>query len=397
MSGASDSTFGSNGLRERARAAFAAIRARHGDRLADEARSAAAAEVWSTLAELGFFASLVPESHGGRKGGLVAATLLMEELAGQALHNFQPILSAMGTVSLAACAGEALQREFLPRLAAGRLKLAIGSTEEEAGFNVLNIRTRAAAAEDGFRVDGSKIYISGFDIADEMLLVTRTIPIEECARRGLPKTAGITLLLVDPRSSGISHERLPSRGEGVLAQFRVDLENVHVPAARLVGERDQGSRAMFHLFNPERTLASAMALGISRFCLERACEHARRRKVFGETPIGAYQAIQHPLADAQVRLTATRLLAYRAAALFDAGADLQQVAVAANSAKYLSSELALRAIDAAIDVFGGKGFDERHGLIHLWEGARLLQTAPISNALILNQIAQRVLDLPRSY
>ena len=151
------------------------------------------------------------------------------------------------------------------------------------------------------------------------------------------------------------------------------------------------------MFNPERTLAAAMALGISRYCLELACEHARGRKVFGDTPIGAYQAVQHPLADVAARQQAARLMVHRAAASFDREAPVAEQAASANAAKYLASELALRSVDAAIDAFGGKGFDERHGIIHLWEAARLLKTSPISNALILNQIAVRELGLPRSY
>ena len=140
-----------------------------------------------------------------------------------------------------------------------------------------------------------------------------------------------------------------------------------------------------------------MAVGMSRYCLELACEHARRRKVFGATPIGAYQSIQHPLAEVAIRQEAARLMTYRSACLFDEQADPREVAEAANSAKYLAAQLAARSVDAAIDTFGGKGFDEDHGIIHLWEQARLLKTAPISNALILNQTAERRLGLPRSY
>jgi alkylation response protein AidB-like acyl-CoA dehydrogenase len=119
--------------------------------------------------------------------------------------------------------------------------------------------------------------------------------------------------------------------------------------------------------------------------------------VFGDTPIGAYQSIQHPLADVAVMLQAARLMTYRSALLFDQGGEVSDLAESANSAKYLAAELASRAVDAAIDTFGGKGFDEDHGVIHLWEAARLLKTAPISNALILNQLAERHLELPRSY
>jgi alkylation response protein AidB-like acyl-CoA dehydrogenase len=119
--------------------------------------------------------------------------------------------------------------------------------------------------------------------------------------------------------------------------------------------------------------------------------------VFGETPIGAYQSIQHPLAELAIHLDAARMMTYRAATLFDEGADLRKTAGSANSAKFFAANLVVSAVDSSIDVFGGKGFDEDHGIIHLWEQARLLRTAPISNALILNQVAQHRLNLPRSY
>jgi alkylation response protein AidB-like acyl-CoA dehydrogenase len=384
-------------LQRRAREEFAAVRERHGKLRANERQAATLDEVWSTLAGLGFHGSLVPERYQGSATGLVGAAIVMEELAAQGLHSFRPILLSMGAAAIAGYGAEALKQEELPRICSGDRRLAIASTEEEAGFNVLNARTFAERQGEHYVVNGSKIYVSGLDIADAMLLVTRTTAREKCERKGLPKTAGLTLLLVDVKSEGVCWEPVPSRGEGVMTQFALSLTDVRVPARRLIGEEDGGAAAMFQMFNPERTLASAMALGMSRYCLELACAHARRRKVFGETPIGAYQSVQHPLGEIAIRLESVRLAVRRAAWLFDQRGDRQAQSESANSAKYLASELAIGAVDAAIDTFGGKGFDEDHGIIHLWEAARLLKTAPISNALILNQTAERVLGLPRSY
>ena len=384
-------------LRQRAKASFQTIRERHKSVRAPERPGTAYDEVWSCLAEVGFLGALVPEEYGGNDRGLLPATIVMEELAGQGLHSFGPILTAMGSASIARFGSEKLKEEILPRIASGKLKLAIASTEAEAGFNVLNIKTFAEQQGDHFLVNGSKIYISGADVANYLMLVVRTITREECDRRGLPKSAGLGLLLVDPKTEGLERSPVPSRGEGVLSQFALELKNVRVPTAQRIGNEEHGAKVMFQMFNPERTLAAAMALGISRYCLDLACEHARTRKVFADIPIGAYQSVQHPLAEVAVRQEAIRLMTYRAAWLFDRRGRAGELAESANSAKYLSAELAMQAVDAALDTFGGKGFDEDHGIVHLWEAARLLKTAPISNALILNQIAEHNLELPRSY
>ncbi len=384
-------------LRESARDLFRSVSDRHGTLRAGERQRAARDEVWSALSDLGFHGFLVSEAYGGRGQGLLAAVLVMEELAACGLQSFLPILGSMVSACLDAFGSDALKEEVLRPLAAGDVKAAIASTESEAGFNVLNVRTTAENRGDHYVVQGSKTYISGADGADLALFVTRTMSLEDCKRQGLPKTAGLSLFIVDLESDGITRTELPSRGEGVLTQFALEIQDLHVPSVRLLGDEHGGVKVMFRAFNPERALAGAMALGISRYCLDLAAGHARTRKVFGDTPIGAYQSVQHPLADIAVRMEALRWMVYRAAWLFDQGRDARDVAVAANSAKYLGAELAVRAVDAAIDTFGGKGFDEEYGVIHLWEQARLLKTAPISNALILNQIAEHALGLPRSY
>jgi len=321
----------------------------------------------------------------------------MEELAAQSLHSFRPVLSSMGAIAIARFGSDELKSRILPKIVSGEIKLAIAATEEEAGFNVLNAKTFAENRGDHYLVNGSKTYISGFDVADYSLLVTRTMTREKCEQQGMPKTGGISMLLVDNKSKGLKYEPVPSHGEGVLTQFKLEFENVSIPADHLIGTEHEGTKVMFTIFNPERTLASGMALGMSRYCLELACQHARERKVFADTPIGAYQSIQHPLAELAIRLEAARLITYKSAQLFDQGLKAGEVAFSANSAKFLTSELAIKAVDATIDTFGGKGFDEDYGIIHLLDAARLLKTAPISNALILNQIAERYLDLPRSY
>jgi len=384
-------------LQQEAREKFRAISEKHQSLRANERQNAAFEEVWAVLADIGLLGFFTPEKYGGSKRGLLASVLVMEELAAQSLHSFMPILNCMGSICIARFGTETLKQSILPKIVKGKLKLAIASTEADAGFNVLNVKTFAENRGDHFIVSGSKIYISGIDIADYALLVTRTISIEECKKRGLPKTTGITLLLLDTKTKGLEYTRVPSRGEGVMSQFSLELKNVLIPADQLIGEEHEGTKVMFQAFNPERTLVSAMALGICRYCLELACEYAQTRSVFKNIPIGAYQSIQHPLAELSIQEKAVRLMTYRSALFFDRSSGGSDLAESANSAKYLAAELAIKAVDTAIDTFGGKGFDEDYGIIHLLEAARLLKTAPISNALILNQIAEHHLHLPRSY
>jgi len=383
--------------RERAQEAFAPINDKLTDLLPGERPAAGFDAVWAALAECGFLGANIPKEFGGNAGGLLASALVIEELAAAGLSNFLPILTTIDAICIAGGGSDQLKQECLPKIAAGNMKLCLAATEKESGFNVFAIRTFAEKQGDHYTVNGSKIYISGADVADALLLVCRTLTPEQCAHGNLPKTAGVSLFLVDRDSPGLQRTRVPSRGEGVMSQFELDFADVQVPAHRLIGEEHAGGKVMFQSFNPERILVAAMALGISRYCLNLACAHARGRRVFGETPIGAYQSLQHPLADVAVREDAVRWLTYRAACLFDGGAHPAEVAEAANSAKYLAAELASKAVDAAIDTFGGKGFDESYGLIHLWDSARLLKTSPISSALILNQIAEHRLQLPRSY
>jgi alkylation response protein AidB-like acyl-CoA dehydrogenase len=165
----------------------------------------------------------------------------------------------------------------------------------------------------------------------------------------------------------------------------------------MIGEEGMGSFALFNSLNPERILVAATALGITDFLIEKACAYARERKVFKERPIGAYQAIQHPLAECRIQLEAARLLTHRACCAFDRNLDPATVGHYANMAKLTAADVALRACDQAIQTHGGYGFSEEYGIIYLWDAARLLKTAPISREMILNYVAEHILQLPRSY
>jgi alkylation response protein AidB-like acyl-CoA dehydrogenase len=351
---------------------------------------------WRVLADVRALANVVPQSFGGTQGGLTALALVLEEMSSAGLGANLGVLTAVGTILIARHGSARVREEHLPAVAAGSRRYCLAITEEEAGFNILRASTFARRDGDGYRLAGKKRYISGADIADFMLVLARTLSAADCQARGLPKTAGLSVFVVDARAKGITKRPLAAHGDGGLTPFEVTFEDVAIPADNRVAEEHAAAVPMFAAFNAERVLFAAGSLGLSQYCLDRACEHARKREVF-RGPIGAYQSIQHPLAEVKVFQEAVRLATYRAAWSFDRGDDPARVSVFANSAKLLGAQLALKAVDAALDTFGGKGFDEEYGLIHLWEQARLMKTSPISEALILNGIAEGVLGLPRSY
>jgi acyl-CoA dehydrogenase len=202
---------------------------------------------------------------------------------------------------------------------------------------------------------------------------------------------------VDTDSPGISKQQLNTRGEGCVKQFALTFDNLKVPAGRLVGKENEGASALFASFNIERIIFVAFTLGSIQYCLDVACEHARNRRVFSDTPIGKYQAIQHPLADAKIRADSVHNLLMQAATGIDQSGDVLQLGTLINSAKYLVSEAGAKAVSAAIDALGGKGFNEDYGIFQLSEVMQLLRLSPISNHLILNDVAEKVLGLPRSY
>jgi alkylation response protein AidB-like acyl-CoA dehydrogenase len=230
-----------------------------------------------------------------------------------------------------------------------------------------------------------------------MLLVARTTSAEEAKARALPKAFGLTLFLVDTKAKGLTLTPLPMRGIEGYRQFTVHFDEVEVSERDVVGDVDGGAMAMFLTLNPERIFASAIACGMTDHLIQRSVEYALERKVFADRPIGAYQAIQHPLAECTIGLEAARLLTYRAAWAYDRGMPPNTVGFYANCAKHTAADLALKASDHAIQVHGGSGFSEEVGIVHLWEAARLLKTAPINREMILNYVAEHQLGLPRSY
>ena len=354
-------------------------------------------EIWDEIAKAGYIGSPIPQEYGGTGTGLLTMVFVTEEMSRFGFGNALMILTIVDACCILKNGTEELKRRFLPPIAEGKYKCALGVTEADAGTNTFRIKTFAEKKNGYYTINGSKTFITGADVSDYIMLVTRTVSYNEVVEKGLPKAYGLSLFMVDLKSKGITMNLLPTKGIEGANQFTIFFEDVEVPAENLIGDENAGSFALFKGLNPERILAAASAVGLSEFCIEKAVDYAKDRKVFRDMPIGSYQGIQHPLAEAKIYQEAVRLLAYRAAWAFDNEMEPGIVGAYANMAKYLGAELALMSADRAIETLGGNGFSEENSIIYMWEAARLLKTAPVSKEMILNYISEHILGLPRSY
>jgi len=347
-------------------------------------------ELWEALAGPGYLGVSLPEAYGGGGMGIGELAIVCEELAAAGCPLLLLVVSPAicGTV-IERHGSEEQRQRWLPGLASGRKKMAFAITEPDAGSNSHQVSTTAtrAGTEGGWRLNGTKYYISGVDEADAMLVVTRT---GTDARTGRGR---LSLFIVDTDAPGLSRQVIPVEIVAPEKQFTLFFDDVEVGPDRLVGSEGDGLRLVFSGLNPERITGAAIANGLARYSLERAAEYARTRSVWG-VPIGAHQGLAHPLAKAKVECELARLMTAKAAWLHDRGEDAGE---AANMAKYAAAEAALAALDQAIQIHGGNGLSSEYGLADLWGFTRLMRTAPISREMILNFVGQHSLGLPRSY
>ncbi|MES1944760.1 acyl-CoA dehydrogenase [Salinisphaera sp. PC39] len=345
-------------------------------------------ELWAEIRERGWPGLLVPPDQGGCDGGLWGMALVLETLAASNLVLWMPVLTAAIGHAIAQVGPDTARERWLERIAAGETLLALAATEPECGHNLFRVQTTVRPAGDGFVVDGVKAVTSGIDLAERVLVFGRTPGEKEGDK------AGFTAVLIDPEAAGVGYEELPMRGREGVRQFRLTLDGVRAPAEDLVGGTGGGLQVLWPFTHVERLLTAALCLGTARYCLSRALARAKERTIFGKTPIGAEQAIQHPLARLSARLDAAQLLVYKAAADFDAGGDLLTIAGAANKAKVLASDLVYDAADHVVQTLGAPAWDEREGILDVFLDARLSRAGPVSQELALNFIAQHVLGLP---
>lgn len=354
-------------------------------------------ELWEAICETGLMGCVIEEKYGGNDMGLLAAAVGTETLAANGFGNALIVLGTMDAACIQRNGSEVLKERYLPGIASGEKKFCFAITEPDAGSNAFRLQTLATRDGDDWRINGSKVFITGVDVADHMLLVCRTTSRKDIEEKGLPKAMGLALFIVDTKAPGITLEEIPTRGIEGMAQFMVHFDDVPVPGSDIVGEPDMGAMVLFNSLNPERILAAAAGIGIGQNVLKRAVDYANERRVFKNRPIGAYQGISHPLAKVAIELDAAQLLTYRAAWAFDRSVHPGAVGTYANMAKYLAAETAIEAVDRAIQTLGGYGFSEEYGIIYYYEAVRLMRTAPVTAELILNFVAEHHLGLPRSY
>ncbi|GGK72859.1 acyl-CoA dehydrogenase family protein [Streptomyces flaveus] len=366
------------------RAAVAALGKRHG-------RNHAPDELWSETAKLGFLGVNLPEEHGGGGGGISELSIVLEELGAAGCPLLMMIVSPAicGTV-IARFGTDTQKQEWLPGLADGSRLMAFGITEPDAGSNSHRLTTTARRDGNGtdWLLTGRKVFISGVDKADATLVVGRT----EDARTGRLKPC---LFIVPREAAGFEHRRIDMELHTTEYQFELTLDDVRLPADALVGDEDAGLLQLFAGLNPERVMTAAFAIGMGRYALSRAVEYARERTVWKE-PIGAHQAIAHPLAQAHIDLELARLMMQKAAALYDAGDDTA-AGEAANMAKYAAGEACVKAVDQAVHTLGGNGLTSEFGLASLITASRVARIAPVSREMILNYVSHQTLGLPKSY
>ena len=354
-------------------------------------------ELWAEFANIGLLGCLVPEEYGGNDTGLLALTLAFEDICALGFSPSLMLVTAMDTACILKNGSEEMKRRIVPDVVAGKSILVFAVTEPNAGSNTFRIETVARKQGDRYVMNGQKIFITGVEVADYMLVVARTTTREEIEQQGKPKSFGLSLFLVDPKTPGITKTPIPTVATEGVYQWQLFFDNVEIPAENIVGVEDQGALAMFNSFNPERILVGAICCGMADLAITMAVNYAKERRIFRDTPIGAYQGVQHPLAESKIMLEAARLMTYRAAWAFDAGMSPATVGSYANHAKLLAADVALKAVDASLETHGGMGFAEETGLAQLWNGARVLKTAPLNREMILNYVAEQDLGLPRSY
>ena len=349
-------------------------------------------EFHKSMAEAGWLGIAMPESVGGAGLGITEAAIMMQAVAesgggmtaASSIHgpvfSLEPI-ARFGT-------GEQQQR-MIPPILRGEQKMCFAVTEPNVGLDTTRLRTRAERCDGGYRVNGEKIWITNAHVADKMMLLARTTPLEQVRR----KTEGLSLFFSDLDRAKIEHRLIPKMGRHAVGSNMVFINDLFVPEEDRIGAEGDGFRIILQGLNPERILLGAEAIGLGRVAIQRAARYARERVVF-DRPIGMNQGIQHPLAKCWAQVEAANLMVMKAATLFDKG---QECGVEANAGKYLAAEAGFEACHTAMLTLGGMGYAQEYHVERYLREVLIPRTAPVSPHMILNFLAERVLELPKSY
>jgi len=344
------------------------------------------------MAEAGWLGITMPVEYGGAGLGVTEAAIMMHEVAshGGGMTAASSVhINLFGPHPILVYGTAAQKQRWTPRLIAGQDQVAFGVTEPDAGLNTTRIKTFARKVDGGYVVDGQKVWTSTAQVANKLMLLARTTAFEDCAR----PTDGISIFYTDLDRSKIEVRRIPKMGRKAVDSNQVFIDGLFVPDEDLIGEAGKGFSYILHSLNPERILVGAEAIGIGQDALRRATRYAKERVVF-DRPIGQNQAIQHPLAERWMYLESAWLMAMKAAELYDAG---EPCGAEANSAKFLGARAGHDACWQSIATHGGYGYAREYHVERLYREVAITRLAPITEQLILSFIAERVLELPKSY
>ena len=349
-------------------------------------------EFYKSLVDGGWLGIAMPVEFGGSGLGITEATVMMQAIAesGAAMSGASSVHIPVFSLQPVVLSGTRQQQErMLPPVIRGEDRVCFAVTEPNVGLNTTELKTRAERAEGGYRVNGEKIWISTAQVANKMLLLARTTPLEQVKR----KTDGLSLFYTDLDRDRIEVRLIHKMGRHAVDSNLLFMRDLWVPEEHRIGAEGEGFRIILHGLNPERILVAAEAVGIGRAAINRAARYARERIVFNR-PIGMNQGIQHPLAKCWAQLEAANLMVMKAATLFDQGLEC---GVEANAGKYLAGEFGFEACHTAMLTLGGMGYAQEYHVERYLRECLIPRTAPVSPHMILNFLAEKVLELPKSY
>lgn len=360
--------------------------------LAQDRAAAFPVDFHRALAEAGFLGIAMPEAVGGAGLGITEAALMMERIAasGAGMSGASAVhINIFGLHPVVVFGTEAQRRRMLPPLIRGEEKACFAVTEPDAGLNTTELKTRAERDGDSYVIHGQKIWISTAEVADRVLLLARTTPLERVRR----KTEGLSLFYTKLDRRFVEVRKIEKMGRHAVDSNLLFIDGLVIPEADRIGAEGEGFRAILHGMNPERILIAAEAVGLGRAALRRAANYANERVVFGRK-IGQNQGIQHPLARCWAELEAAFLMVLKAASLYDSG---RECGAEANAAKYLAGEAGFRACETAVMTHGGMGYAQEYHVERYLRESLIPRIAPVSPQLALSFIAEKVLGLPKSY
>ena len=346
----------------------------------------------AAMAEAGWLGITMPEAYGGAGLGVTEAALMMHEVvshgggiaAASTVH-----INLFGPHPIVVFGSDSQKRRWVPRLVAGQDKCCFGVTEPDAGLNTTRIKTFAQKVDGGYLVNGQKVWTSTAQVASKIMLLARTTRFEDCQR----PTDGISIFYTDVDRAKMEIKRIPKMGRKAVDSNAVFIDGLFIPDEDLIGEEGKGFGYILHSLNPERVLIAVEAIGVGQDALRRATRYARERVVF-DRPIGMNQGIQHPLAENWMDLEAAYTMTMKAAWLYD---NKRPCGAEANAAKYLGAKAGHDACLQAVLTHGGFGYAKEYHVERLLREVTVTRIAPITEQLIKCFIAEKVLDLPKSY